>query len=261
MVWLSTENLTGGWKRKNVGPFAVTRRLGTKAYELSIPSHWQCLNKFDSCLLTPAPDPLGPAVVPDPGILEDMPARVAPWVLAPVFTPQTPAPPPPLARPTVVAKATRDTSDWKLVDDIFDYLSEVYGPFEVEAFCDAAGLNRHPSVPTFWTPLIDALKQAWRGLHLYGNPPFLFGIMLQTLIHGHNEFMADPGGSKFLVILPRYFCEDPRVSDIVAAWQLLEIIPKGTNAFVASGDIFMGPCRWDVFVLGLNCKPKRRKST
>jgi hypothetical protein len=57
MVWLSTKNLVLEETRKKlmprrVGPFLVKRKVGSAAYELSLPSHWRIHPTFHESLLT-----------------------------------------------------------------------------------------------------------------------------------------------------------------------------------------------------------------
>ena len=108
-----------------------------------------------------------------------------------------------------------------------------------------------PPIPIRWSSLVNALRQAWRGHRVYGNPPFVHQIMLDTLRHGYAEFLKAPLSSQFLLILPRYFCEHSDAQALLAEWDLLEVIPRGSAAFLATGDKYMGPTRWDTFVVGL----------
>eukprot|EP00854_Cymbomonas_tetramitiformis_P034639 gene34639-biopygen34772 len=55
-----------------------------------------------------------------------------------------------------------DRQDWKFRADMFDFLSQEYGPFEVDACCDLGGKNRQ--VHRYWT---DCLKENWRGLNVW----------------------------------------------------------------------------------------------
>eukprot|EP00854_Cymbomonas_tetramitiformis_P034591 gene34591-biopygen34018 len=53
-----------------------------------------------------------------------------------------------------------DRQNWKFRADMFEFLSQKYGPFELDACCDLGGKN--PQANRYWT---DCLKENWRGLN------------------------------------------------------------------------------------------------
>ncbi|KAK3284848.1 hypothetical protein CYMTET_7515 [Cymbomonas tetramitiformis] len=60
-----------------------------------------------------------------------------------------------------------ERQDWKFRADMFEFLCQEYGPFEMEACCDLGGKNRQ--VNRYWT---DWLNESWRGLNFWCNPSF-----------------------------------------------------------------------------------------
>ena len=62
-----------------------------------------------------------------------------------------------------------DPSDWMLSPAVFHALRNLYGPFEVDACCDASGNNSLCSV--FWSALDSALTRSWAGKVVWCHPP------------------------------------------------------------------------------------------
>ena len=62
-----------------------------------------------------------------------------------------------------------DPSDWMLSPAVFHALRNLYGPFEVDACCDALGNNSLCSV--FWSALDSALTRSWAGKVVWCHPP------------------------------------------------------------------------------------------
>ena len=64
---------------KRFGPFVVKRRIGTRAYELELPSRWNIHPVFHVGLLEPyREDAIGrtPRAIPEPDIIENEPSYV-----------------------------------------------------------------------------------------------------------------------------------------------------------------------------------------
>ena len=74
--------------------------------------------------------------------------------------------------PPLQEKGKITSDDWRLLDTHMEYLQNQYGPFEIEAFCDPEGHNRHTGFSDFWSEEQDALQMVWAGRGVYFNPPF-----------------------------------------------------------------------------------------
>ena len=78
-VWLEATNLKLPYPStkiapKRLGPFKITKKIGTRAYQLEIPNRWKIHNVFHAALLTPfkETDAHGPAFEdPPPDIINE----------------------------------------------------------------------------------------------------------------------------------------------------------------------------------------------
>ena len=66
-------------------------------------------------------------------------------------------------------KPVIDRQEWSVVDEVFQDLQRRFAPqgFDVDATCDAMGSNR--KVERYWS---DCLREQWRGLRVWCNPPY-----------------------------------------------------------------------------------------
>ncbi|KAK3241869.1 hypothetical protein CYMTET_48393 [Cymbomonas tetramitiformis] len=100
-----------------------------------------------------------------------------------------------------------DRQDWKFRADMFDFLSQEYGPFEVDACCDLGGKNRQ--VNRYWT---DCLKENWRGLNVWCNPPFSSNhLTIEAVLRKYvEEWRLDPENTSALFVLPDFQSRMPQ---------------------------------------------------
>ncbi|KAK3252890.1 hypothetical protein CYMTET_37851 [Cymbomonas tetramitiformis] len=100
-----------------------------------------------------------------------------------------------------------DRQDWKFRADMFDFLSQEYGPFEVDACCDLGGKNRQ--VNRYWT---DCLKENWRGLNVWCNPPFSSNhLTIEAVLRRYvEEWRLDPENTSALFVLPDFQSRMPQ---------------------------------------------------
>lgn len=71
-------------------------------------------------------------------------------------------------KPTHKKRPGQDRNTWATPDGLFNYLSDCYGPFDVDV-CAVPGNAR---CAFFFEPGEDGLAQSWRGKRCWCNPPY-----------------------------------------------------------------------------------------
>jgi hypothetical protein len=145
----------------------------------------------------------------------------------------------------------RDRQDWFLRDGIFHQLHTLFGPFQVEAFCDNSMHNKHELVPEGWCPKNSAMSKVWAGRRIYGSPPFEYTFVLKVLEKALAEFAKDPSQSRFVFVLPDFLWTHSGLQSLLAGFQHLALIPAGKRVFLAQGRQDKGPTRWATHIIGL----------
>ncbi|KAK3249211.1 hypothetical protein CYMTET_41350 [Cymbomonas tetramitiformis] len=142
------------------------------------------------------------------------------------------------AEPTPVGEPS-DRQDWKLRADMFDYLNQEYGPFDVDACCDLGGQNRQ--VNRFWS---DCLKEEWRGLNVWCNPPFSSShITIEAVLRKYvEEWRKDPEHTSALFILPDFQSRIPQWRQLFrSAGMRIEFIIPTHDSYGEAVQIFESP--------------------
>ncbi len=147
-----------------------------------------------------------------------------------------------------------DRDDWKLVDPVFARIEQKLGLFDVEACADVHGANAH--LRHFWSVREDCRQQAWRGKHVFCNPPF--SMILEILQHFLEEKRAQPLDTAAVFVLPfwtdypfwRFVLKYPGVFQVQHDFRF----PAGSRLFTSpTGKLGerrdCGPTRWAVVVV------------
>jgi len=147
-----------------------------------------------------------------------------------------------------------DRDDWKLVDPVFARIEQKLGLFDVEACADVHGANAH--LRHFWSVRDDCRQQAWRGKHVFCNPPF--SMILEILQHFLEEKRAQPLDTAAVFVLPfwtdypfwRFVLKYPGVFQVQHDFRF----PAGSRLFTSpTGKLGerrdCGPTRWAVVVV------------
>lgn len=85
-------------------------------------------------------------------------------------------------------------NDWETPPWLFERLHEEMG-FDV----DAAAQAHNAKLRRFWTPETDGLRQSWRGLRVFCNPPYLGGSKVHWVAKAVEETLH--GGCPLSVLL------------------------------------------------------------
>ena len=142
------------------------------------------------------------------------------------------------AEPTPVGEPS-DRQDWKLRADMFDYLNQEYGPFDVDVCCDLGGQNRQ--VNRFWS---DCLKEEWRGLNVWCNPPFSSShITIEAVLRKYvEEWRKDPEHTSALFILPDFQSRMPQWRQLFrSAGMRIEFIIPTHDSYGEAVQMFESP--------------------
>jgi hypothetical protein len=149
---------------------------------------------------------------------------------------------------------TRDPTDYRVVDPLFNQLWSAFGPWLKECFTDIPGLNRHKQIPQRWC-ISDgkegAWSQGWAGLTVFFNPPYWVWALLKTIRHAYKEFKKAPLTSRFCGVLPAWIGDYKEIRETLSKFRVLRVIPKGNRVFEHTGGVDVGPTRWDVVIVGL----------
>ncbi len=161
-----------------------------------------------------------------------------------------------------------DRQDWKLRKDMFEFLEQEYGPFDADACCDLGGQNRQ--VNRYWT---DCLKEQWRGLNVWCNPPFSSShITIEAVLRKYvEEWRLDPEHTSAVFILPDFQSRMPQWRQLFrAAGMRIEYIIPTHDSFGKPVQMFESPdgtqldLPWPVLVVhapAAEQKVKRERKT
>ena len=122
---------------------------------------------------------------------------------------------------------------------MFDYLNQEYGPFDVDACCDLGGQNRQ--VNRFWS---DCLKEEWRGLNVWCNPPFSSShITIEAVLRKYvEEWRKDPEHTSALFILPDFQSRMPQWRQLFrSAGMRIEFIIPTHDSYGEAVQMFESP--------------------
>eukprot|EP00854_Cymbomonas_tetramitiformis_P008745 gene8745-biopygen8899 len=100
--------------------------------------------------------------------------------------------------PAVQQKVIRDVVNWKLTD--FDRWNVEKGPFNVDICADKHNVQK--SVEEFYSVENSVFDHALVGRAFYGNMPYVDSFISRLLVKILMDFAKDPGGTKFLLVLP-----------------------------------------------------------
>lgn len=95
----------------------------------------------------------------------------------------------------LAALMSSDFMDWETPPELFDRLSEKYGPFDL----DPAAVPETAKCPLYFTPEDDGLKQKWHG-SVWLNPPYGREIG-KWVKKAHDEFFAG-NVNKVVMLIP-----------------------------------------------------------
>ncbi|KAK3286792.1 hypothetical protein CYMTET_5675 [Cymbomonas tetramitiformis] len=117
-----------------------------------------------------------------------------------------------------------DRQDWRVRKSVFEKYQKQFGIFDVDACCDLAGHNRQ--VDRYWH---DCLKEQWRGLHVWCNPPYSSShLTIEAVLRKYvEEWRADPDNTSAVFILPDLQARAPawRKRFRMAGMRIVEVIP------------------------------------
>jgi len=138
------------------------------------------------------------------------------------------------------------TCNNQLKPEIFASLSDLYGPFDVDACAEPDGENS--LCDTFWSRDNSALKQDWKGLNVWCNPPYdNIEAYLRKFLH---SYQSSPSNTSAIFILPRW--------TTASWWPLTDQLLESHTHDIGS-DLFLtpdqrndygkiGPIKWPVTV-------------
>ncbi|KAK3251096.1 hypothetical protein CYMTET_39552 [Cymbomonas tetramitiformis] len=117
-----------------------------------------------------------------------------------------------------------DRQDWRVRKSVFEKYQKQFGIFDVDACCDLAGHNRQ--VDRYWH---DCLKEQWRGLHVWCNPPYSSShLTIEAVLRKYvEEWRADPDNTSAVFILPDLQARAPAWRKLfrMAGMRVVEVIP------------------------------------
>ena len=144
----------------------------------------------------------------------------------------------------------QDKDDWKMFSEVFERLDRRFGPFSVDACCDAFGANKQTLV--CWTVRQDCTTQDWAGHTAWCNPPF--SCILLILKHFLECKRRQNLGTSACFVIPVWPTADfyKFIVSRPSVFIPVDRFEAETNLFSApelGGDRrFYGPTRWPVMV-------------
>jgi hypothetical protein len=157
---------------------------------------------------------------------------------------------------------SKDSGDWRLRLDEFNFLSGQTGGFDVDAAADPVGRNAHCDV--FYSHLDPACSHNWAGMRVYANPDF--DLIDDYISHAKRCYATDPFNSTVTLVLPIW--TDQAWWRKLKGFQVLAHYSSGSELFtsppsgVSDGAaptvrVNRGPTRWGVLIVHL---PSARRS-
>ncbi|KAK3287906.1 hypothetical protein CYMTET_4584 [Cymbomonas tetramitiformis] len=141
-----------------------------------------------------------------------------------VASPSRATSPSPARSKRTSAFSPADRQDWRVRKSIFEKYQEQFGKFDVDACCDLAGHNRQ--VDRYW---YDCLKEQWRGLHVWCNPPYSSShLTIEAVLRKYvEEWRADPDNTSAVFLLPDLQSRMPAWRKLfrMAGMRIVEVIP------------------------------------
>jgi DNA N-6-adenine-methyltransferase (Dam)/Reverse transcriptase (RNA-dependent DNA polymerase) len=151
-----------------------------------------------------------------------------------------------------------DRDDYKLAPAVFDVLSKVYGPFDVDLFASTANAQ----CPKFFsatrcpgTAGVDALLQSWSGMKCYANPPFCADVMMQVVQKVRLE------QAEVLLVVPDWPAQAWHQELLLLA-DVVDRLPAGVPLFasgVQGGGALAPPPKWGVLAVHVPAGPPFRR--
>jgi hypothetical protein len=139
---------------------------------------------------------------------------------------------------------------WRYYREITDHT----GPLEIDAFCDARGLNSH--CRQFWSSEDSALQHDWAGKKVWAHPPYEPEIMAATIRHAVECWKSSPHNTKVVLMVPAWFAQSAWYELLqVEPWRLLLTYPEKTSLFLDHRGVRLPPARWPVQVYFLDSLP------
>jgi hypothetical protein len=145
----------------------------------------------------------------------------------------------------------RDRNDWRVLDGKFEAWRRDFGPWTVEGCVDVKRLNAHAweGKEVDYSVEEDLLVQDLAGRQVYANPVFETPFLMNLFRHCNGEMAKGVAGTSLCIVIPEFFWDIPSAQGVLARWQVLDTVPKGSQLFLTP-DGYVGATRWDTFLVG-----------
>eukprot|EP00884_Botryococcus_braunii_P020948 jgi/Botrbrau1/7537/Bobra.0019s0025.1 len=142
------------------------------------------------------------------------------------------------------------TEDWMLEVNVFKEIEAQWGPFDIDACCDAQGYNSQ--LPLYWSSETDCLMQNWTHMSVYCNPHF--SLITSIVEHCFACFTASPFTTSAVLVLP-WWPSAPWFPTVIEQFEIIRQFLPGVQLFTAPGEDpagprrRIGPTRWPVIIV------------